>query len=99
MFQMPGINIPVLGVIENMAYFTPDELPDNKYYIFGKGGAAELAAEYDVPVLGQLPLFQSLVDEADTGTPGMVQQDGKLKAEFIQIAEKVAQQIAILNAK
>jgi len=99
MFRIPAINIPILGIVENMSYFSPAELPGSRYHIFGKGGADQLASEYGVPVLGHLPLFQSLVDEADTGTPGIMQSDPFLKTEFIQMAEKVAQQVAILNAK
>jgi ATP-binding protein involved in chromosome partitioning len=99
MFRNTALNIPILGIVENMSYFSPAELPGNKYHIFGKGGADELASEYGLPVLAHLPLFQSLVEEADKGTPGIMQDNPFLKTEFIQMAEKVAQQIAILNAK
>jgi ATP-binding protein involved in chromosome partitioning len=69
MFRMPGINVPVLGVIENMAYFTPAELPDNKYYIFGKDGGKRLAEEFDVPFIAEIPIVQSITEAGDVGTP------------------------------
>jgi hypothetical protein len=70
MFRMPGINIPVLGVIENMSYFTPAELPENKYYIFGKRWRKRtLAEQYDVPFLGEIPLVQSITEAGDNGEP------------------------------
>lgn len=82
MFQMPNINVPVLGIIENMAWFTPEELPDNKYYIFGKDGAARLADQLDVPLLGQLPLIQSIRESGDVGRPAIL-QDGTVSKEAI----------------
>lgn len=69
MFGMNGIEIPVVGIVENMAWFTPAELPDNKYYIFGQGGGQELATEYDVPMLGQIPLIQGIREGGDVGIP------------------------------
>ena len=69
MFKMDNINVPILGVIENMAYFTPAELPDNKYYIFGKDGGKKLAQQFDVPFLGTLPIVQSIGENNDNGTP------------------------------
>lgn len=72
MFQAPKINIPVLGIIENMAWFTPVELPNNKYYIFGKDGAKKLAKELNISVLGEIPIIQSVMEGADTGTPFIV---------------------------
>ncbi len=75
MFQMDVINVPVLGVIENMAYFTPPELPDNKYYIFGESGAKNLAAELKVPFLGELPLMQSIREAGDVGRPAVLQEN------------------------
>lgn len=74
MFQMPNINVPVLGIIENMAWFTPEELPDNKYFIFGKDGAARLADQLNVPLLGQLPLIQSIRESGDVGRPAILQE-------------------------
>ena len=69
MFQNPNINIPVLGFVENMAYFTPAELPDNKYYIFGKEGCGKLAKEMNIPLLGEIPLVQSIAESGDSGRP------------------------------
>lgn len=97
MFRMPGINIPVLGVIENMSYFTPAELPANKYYIFGQNGGKDLAAQYDVPFLGELPLVQAVAEAGDKGEPIALQTDGPLTAAFTAIARKMAQQISIHN--
>ena len=98
MFKMPAINVPVLGIVENMAWFTPEELPNNKYYIFGKDGAKLLAAKCDVPLLGQIPLVQSIREAGDAGRPAAL-QDGTPQSEaFAKLAESVAQQIAIRNA-
>ena len=75
MFKMPEINVPVLGVVENMAYFTPEELPDNKYYIFGKNGAKDLAERMDFNFLGEIPLVQSIREAGDVGRPAVLQND------------------------
>ncbi len=97
MFQQKQINVPVLGVVENMAYFTPDELPDNKYYIFGKDGGADLAEKYQVPFLGQIPIVQSIRESGDEGKPAIL-SDGITADSFQKIAENLAQQVAIRNA-
>lgn len=99
MFKMPGINIPVLGVIENMAYFTPEELPDNKYYLFGKDGGKTLASSFDVPFLGEIPIIQGISEAGDKGEPIALNATSVIAAAFTQIAGKVAQQIAISNAQ
>lgn len=99
MFRMPGINIPVLGVIENMAYFTPEELPDNKYYIFGKDGGKALAETFDVPFLGEIPLVQSIAENGDRGTPIALDSTTKTAQAFSAIAGKIAQQISIHNGQ
>ncbi|HEY1024423.1 MAG TPA: Mrp/NBP35 family ATP-binding protein [Sphingobacteriaceae bacterium] len=99
MFQMPSINVPVLGVVENMAYFTPAELPDNKYYIFGEGGGRRLAERYDVPFLAEIPLVKSISDAGDAGSPVILQKDPVTSAAFSDLAQKVAQRVAIENAK
>lgn len=98
MFKMPGINIPVLGVIENMAYFTPEELPDNKYYLFGKDGGKRLATSFDVPFLGEIPLVQGISESGDNGAPIALDKESLLSQTFSAIAGRVAQQIAINNA-
>lgn len=99
MFKMPGINIPVLGVVENMAYFTPAELPNNKYYIFGKDGGKELAAKYEVPFLGEIPLVQGIATAGDVGKPIALESDSPMVAAFADIAGKIAQQISIHNVQ
>lgn len=99
MFKMPGINIPVLGVIENMAYFTPEELPENKYYIFGKDGGKGLAQSFDVPFLGEIPIVQSISEAGDNGAPIALDTESKISEAFAEIAGKVAQQVAISNAQ
>ena len=98
MFRMAGINIPVLGVIENMAYFTPAELPDNKYYLFGKDGGKKLAASFDVPFLGEIPIVQGISEAGDSGSPIALNSSDIISKTFSQIAGRVAQQIAINNA-
>ncbi|SOD20313.1 Mrp/NBP35 family ATP-binding protein [Pedobacter xixiisoli] len=99
MFSMPGINIPVLGVVENMAYFTPEELPENKYYIFGKDGGKELAQRFDVPFLGEIPLVQGITEAGDKGAPISLQTDHPQAISFKEIAGKIAQQISIHNVQ
>lgn len=97
MFGMTPVKVPILGVVENMAFFTPDELPENKYYIFGNGGGKSMASELGVTFLGEVPIIMSVREGGDQGTPGAV-KDEKVKKVFHEIAEKVAQQIAVLNA-
>lgn len=99
MFRMPGINIPVLGVVENMSYFTPAELPENKYYIFGKDGGKELANKYEVPFLGEIPLVQSITAAGDNGEPISMDKTSVLAHAFKEIAGKMAQQISINNVQ
>lgn len=98
MFRQPQINVPVLGVVENMAWFTPEELPDNKYHIFGKDGGKNLSEKYNVPLLGQIPLVQSVRESGDSGLPS-VMKDGPSKEAFTTLAESLARQIAIRNAR
>jgi ATP-binding protein involved in chromosome partitioning len=99
MFLMPAINVPILGVVENMSYFTPAELPENKYYIFGKGGGQKLAMQLDVPFLGEIPLVKSISDSGDAGKPTILEEDGVMTQAFLEMARRVAQQVAISNAK
>lgn len=98
MFRQPQINVPILGIVENMAYFTPEELPDHKYYIFGKDGGRNLAEKYNVPLLGQIPLVQGIRESGDSGLPAVL-KDGITAAAFKDLAENLARQIAIRNAK
>lgn len=98
MFRQNPINVPVLGVVENMAYFTPAELPENKYYIFGKDGGKRLAREFDVPFLGEIPLVQSICEAGDEGLPIVAQTHEVVSQAFKALAENLAQQVAIRNA-
>lgn len=97
MFKQPQINVPILGVVENMAYFTPDELPDHKYYIFGKDGGKNLSEKFGVPLLGQIPLVQGIRESGDSGLPAVL-KDGITGNAFSELAETLARQIAIRNA-
>jgi len=97
MFRQPQINVPVLGIVENMAYFTPAELPDNKYYIFGKDGGKNLSEKYDVPLLGQIPLVQGIRESGDSGLPA-VMKEGVTSTAFKDLAEAMAREVAIRNA-
>jgi ATP-binding protein involved in chromosome partitioning len=98
MFGQAQLNVPIIGLVENMSYFTPAELPDNKYYIFGKEGGKRLADEYDIPFLGQIPLVQSIREGGDAGTPVMVSDDTITKKAFSQFAAHVVRSIAMRNA-
>ncbi len=97
MFKQPQINVPVLGIIENMAWFTPEELPENKYYIFGKDGGKNLSEKFGVNLLGQIPLVQSIRESGDSGLPAVL-KDGVTAKAFMDLAEALARQIAIRNA-
>ncbi len=97
MFKQPQINVPVLGIIENMAYFTPEELPNHKYFIFGKDGGKSLSEKYDVPLLGQIPIVQGIRESGDSGRP-VVLKEGPMAEAFMTLAESVARQVAIRNA-
>ncbi len=99
MFQLPSINVPVLGIVENMAYFTPPELPNNKYYIFGKDGAKNLAKELNVPLLGEIPLVQSVCEAGDAGRPAVMQENTPQAIAFMEMAKNIAQQVSIVNAR
>ena len=97
MFQQESINVPVLGIIENMAYFTPEELPENKYYIFGKEGAKNLAEDLKVPFLGELPLVQSIREAGDVGRPASMQTATESEAAFEEITKNVVEQTVRRN--
>lgn len=97
MFQQENISVPVLGLIENMSYFTPKELPDNKYYIFGMGGAQKLAEDKDVPFLGQIPLVQSIREASDFGRPASLQDDGLIVDSFTNITQNMVHQLLKRN--
>ena len=97
MFMSEAINVPVLGIIENMAYFTPEELPNNKYYIFGKEGAKNLAEDLQVPFLGEVPLVQSIREAGDYGRPAALQTDSALEKIYEEIARNVVQEVVSRN--
>lgn len=96
LFKLPQINVPVLGLVENMSWFTPEELPDNKYYIFGKDGIKNLSEETNIPLLAQIPLVQSIRESADEGVPSVIKND-RLAQYFIELAQKLAQQVSIAH--
>lgn len=89
MFRLPSINVPVLGIVENMSYFIPEELPGNKYYIFGKDGAKNLAEHLNIPLLGQIPLVQSIRESGDSGRPAVLQENTPQSASFRDLVEVV----------
>ncbi len=97
MFQQESIDVPVLGIIENMAYFTPAELPDNKYYIFGKQGAKHLAEDSKIPFLGELPLIQSIREAGDAGHPVALQEGTAIEEIFIDITKNVVRETVKRN--
>ena len=97
MFMSESINVPVLGIIENMAYFTPEELPENKYYIFGKEGAKNLAEDLQVPLLGEVPLVQSIREAGDYGRPAALQTASVLESVFENITRNVVQETVNRN--
>ncbi|TDU43128.1 ATP-binding protein involved in chromosome partitioning [Gelidibacter sediminis] len=97
MFQQESINVPVLGIIENMAYFTPEELPENKYYIFGKEGAKHLAEDLKVPFLGEIPLVQSIREAGDVGRPAAMQTATPLQMAFEKITQNVVEEVVRRN--
>ena len=99
MFNQAQIKVPVIGLVENMSYFTPAELPENKYYIFGKEGGKKLAEEYDIPLLGQIPLVQTIREGGDAGVPVMVSDDEISKAAFFDFAANATRGIAMRNAE
>lgn len=98
MFTTEAIKVPVLGVVENMSWFTPEELPENKYYLFGQEGGKRFAEENNIPLLGQIPLVQSICESGDKGSPVVLNDDSQVALAFRSLAENIAQQIAIRNA-
>jgi ATP-binding protein involved in chromosome partitioning len=97
MFQQDSIQVPVLGIVENMSYFTPKELPENKYYIFGERGAEYLAKDKEVPFLGGVPLVQSVREAADFGRPAVLQENGIVVEEFVSITKNLVSQVLLRN--
>lgn len=97
MFRVENINVPVLGLIENMAYFTPAELPDNKYYIFGEAGVKNLANQLQVPFLGEIPLVQSIRESGDVGHPAVLQEDSPNAAAFRDTTRRMVEELMRRN--
>lgn len=98
MFRSPSVNVPVLGLIENMSWFTPEELPDNRYYIFGKDGSKKLSEKFNLPLLGQIPLVQGIREGGDNGEPPVLNK-GQVSDAFMAIADKLEKQVDIRNAE
>lgn len=99
MFRMENINVPILGVVENMSWFTPAELPDHKYYLFGSGGGEALARLGETQVLAHIPLVQSVRESGDAGRPGVLSGDAQVREAFMQMAERVVQSVNDRNAR
>lgn len=97
MFRQESINVPIIGIIENMAYFTPEELPENKYYIFGEKGAKNLAEDLEIPFLGELPLVQSIRESGDIGRPAALQENTLIANALEEITKNVVQQTVSRN--
>jgi len=98
MFNQPGLKAPIIGLVENMSYFTPAELPDNKYYIFGKQGGQKLAEESDIPFLGEIPLVQSIREGGDVGVPAMMGDDQITIKAFKEFSDNVIKGVEAINA-
>ncbi len=99
MFADEQVQVPILGLIENMAWFTPAELPQNKYYIFGRDGGRKLAEELDIPLLGQIPLIQSVCEAGDAGAPAALEQESLLGIYFRTLATSIVEQVDRRNAE
>jgi ATP-binding protein involved in chromosome partitioning len=97
MFRMDSINVPVLGMIENMAYFTPQELPNNKYYIFGKEGAKGLAEQMNIDLIEEIPIVQSVREASDAGRPAILQLSTPIALKFLNMCEKIVAAIEKRN--
>ncbi len=99
LFDMDGLHVPILGIVENMSYFTPAELPDSKYYIFGKDGCKKLAESLNIPLLAQIPIVQSIAESGDAGKPIVADEDSIAAKAFSELAQNVAQQLSIISYK
>lgn len=99
MLKQEQINVPILGIVENMSYFTPAELPENKYYIFGKDGAKKMAEQFELNFLGEVPIVQSIREGGDSGVPAVLDDQAISKNSFMELAGNVVRQLAIRNAQ
>ena len=97
MYRNDKVNVPILGLVENMAWFTPAELPENKYFIFGKEGAKNLSEEMNIPLLGQIPIVQSICDGGDSGVPVALNEDSVTGMAFLALAENMVKQVQKRN--
>jgi ATP-binding protein involved in chromosome partitioning len=98
MLKQTQINVPILGIVENMAYFTPEELPNNKYYLFGKGGGRQMAEQFELPFLGEIPLVQGIREGGDRGIPAVMDDEPIAKNAFVKLAQAVARNVAMRNS-
>jgi len=99
MFLLPSVNVPIIGVVENMAWFTPEDLPDRKYFLFGQGGGETLAKMNDTSVLAQIPIVQGIRESGDSGNPAVMANNPIISEAFQTLAQKVSEQVAIRNEK
>ena len=97
MFKVDGLNVPIVGIVENMAWFTPEELPDHKYYIFGRDGAKNLAEGMGIAFLGAIPLVQSIRESGDVGRPAVLQEDSPMSLAFDELVRNFVQRMKILK--
>lgn len=98
MFRIPSINVPVLGMVENMSYFTPEELPENKYYIFGRDGGKKMSESLNVPLIGQVPIYQGIREAGDCGRPAGLQENTVIAKIYQELAGELVRRIAIENS-
>jgi len=97
MFLLPSVNVPILGVVENMSWFTPAELPNNKYFLFGEGGGKKLVKQSNSMLLGQVPIVQSIRESGDEGLPVVLKEVPQATEAFMETARNVARQVAVRN--
>jgi len=97
MFLLPSVQVPILGVVENMSWFTPEELPNNKYYLFGQGGGKKMAQLSNSMLLGQVPIVQGIREAGDSGAPIVLEEDSISAKAFLKVAENTLRQVAIRN--
>jgi ATP-binding protein involved in chromosome partitioning len=97
MFLLPQVNVPILGIVENMAWFTPEELPDNKYYLFGQGGGVRLAKLANTLLLGQIPIVQGIREAGDLGKPIVLHNEPITKRAFMNVAENTVRAVMMRN--
>jgi ATP-binding protein involved in chromosome partitioning len=96
MYRQEKLTIPLLGIVENMSYFIPEDMPDKKYFIFGTGAADNLAKELDIPVLGRIPIVEKIVETGDGGAPISLNNNSPIAKEFVEIAANIRKRIELL---